>query len=1417
MALRVHTKSEPLQDDNMILTLEEASDLCRMLCFCVGLTITLPLPQRAKIRKLNAEWNSDAISFIKLYNLCVEFALTHMITDIKDKKIDWTYVSDINDDLLLKNIAFCCEKENCAEFQLGIGNEINQLYKCLWDTVVNLIPQSEHLQSYELRMTSKPFLSEDSSVQAENKDVLPVGLIPMRSDVIEDYAGDVIEKLPELSRDDPRFPYLMNTETYDELLHWHTDRPLSDDYDRTKCEVRAKDKYSLRNYQKLQTFQHHYGQSLGLKTPKKIVLQNDQPEEKSSAHKAAMKKKEPQKKKKDQIIEENLKKSKAEEEKKEQQQWKTMAPSLEKEIMGDFFSGLSKVENFIKSFRTPHVKCQAQLRTLTLCFDKWTEECKMKSKDERNIQIVVEMMKIIQAVMSKYKDILQKEDHHRIATCLKELGFDNLACSLNQAKLPSYKEGETERRYTVGVGSVRFQLQHMGPHLLRDERNDPDPRVQHFIPDTWQRELLDVVDNNESAIIVAPTSSGKTYASYYCMEKVLSQSNEGIVVYVAPTKALVNQVVATVISQFNKDLPSGMVLCGVFTRDYRTDALNSQVLVTVPQCFEILLLSPHRQEWVNRIKYVILDEVHCLGGEIGAETWDHILSMIRCPFLALSATISNPEHLTAWLQSVRKYWQHTDEKDELKLPQKGAKKRTSKTERRSYKVRLVQYNKRYNDLEKYVCSAKDSDVNFEHYHPCAALTLDHLKNFGIPRDLGFSPRESIQLYDCMKAAWPTMSNLKALDPEENIHLKDRIVITKNDAYEYEEVLKKEFLDWVQKGNDEKVSEVLKSLTPMKPSEVDCFDYFPLLVEKLNKIDKLPALFFAFTLDRVENLAKILYKHLSDKRRKKWTEEEIKNIQKLEAKAEKLGKSLQATDTSLSRSLSKSEELKVKQANFDSLQKQIAKFKEIPSDCTYADVKAVDKETLLQMYEKTRLTRYSSLIPLSQKGIGFHHGSIDAKGRRLVEMLFRKGYIRVVTSTSSLALGINMPCKSVVFLQDSVYLDALNFRQMAGRAGRRGHDLVGNVYFFNIPMPKVQLLLKSNVPELRGQFPVSVSFILRLMLLVAKADDKKDAKAKVLSILMHPLMAFNLPQEAQMLKLFCVFSLQFLLYEGFLNEDCDPIALTGLVTHLHYHEPSNFVFVRFLEKGLFHQLCKPSVEDATKFPDSVMETLVLILANLFGRRYLPPNRFPGDEKFFQSKVFLDKLPDDFASVVKEYNWKVANVFGTCILAGSKLADMEKEYQLPLSEISFSGKECMDSVLVDHLMSSCEGRSGVSPFACLSGNTDSDLMSMRNLSSLMMQTAHIPERHIPLLIFQKRDNFGGKRYLNAYALDFFKHGCLDVIEQDNGLNSGAAYYALRDFYLAIASISVSLKELCENDPVALAFEQLRETYDAKLKVV
>jgi superfamily II RNA helicase len=68
-----------------------------------------------------------------------------------------------------------------------------------------------------------------------------------------------------------------------------------------------------------------------------------------------------------------------------------------------------------------------------------------------------------------------------------------------------------------------------------------DKRTQ-FKPDGWQRKVLDAIDARHSMLVTSPTSSGKTFISFYAMQKVLEASDDGILVYISPTKALVNQV-----------------------------------------------------------------------------------------------------------------------------------------------------------------------------------------------------------------------------------------------------------------------------------------------------------------------------------------------------------------------------------------------------------------------------------------------------------------------------------------------------------------------------------------------------------------------------------------------------------------------------------------------------------------------------------------------------------------------------------------------------------------------------------------------------------------------------------------------------------------------------------------------------------
>jgi superfamily II RNA helicase len=85
------------------------------------------------------------------------------------------------------------------------------------------------------------------------------------------------------------------------------------------------------------------------------------------------------------------------------------------------------------------------------------------------------------------------------------------------------------------------------------------------------------------------------------------------------------------------------------------------------------------------------------------------------------------------------------------------------------------------------------------------------------------------------------------------------------------------------------------------------------------------------------------------------------------------------------------------------------------------------------------------------GIGVHHAGLLPKYRILVEQLAQKGLLKLICGTDTLGVGINVPIRTVVFTQlwkydgqKAAILSVRDFRQIAGRAGRKGYDDVGHV-------------------------------------------------------------------------------------------------------------------------------------------------------------------------------------------------------------------------------------------------------------------------------------------------------------------------------------------------------------------------------------
>jgi superfamily II RNA helicase len=85
------------------------------------------------------------------------------------------------------------------------------------------------------------------------------------------------------------------------------------------------------------------------------------------------------------------------------------------------------------------------------------------------------------------------------------------------------------------------------------------------------------------------------------------------------------------------------------------------------------------------------------------------------------------------------------------------------------------------------------------------------------------------------------------------------------------------------------------------------------------------------------------------------------------------------------------------------------------------------------------------------GIGIHHAGLLPKYRVLVEKLAQRGLLKVICGTDTLGVGVNVPIRTVVFTQLFKYdgssiktLAVRDFKQIAGRAGRRGFDDIGTV-------------------------------------------------------------------------------------------------------------------------------------------------------------------------------------------------------------------------------------------------------------------------------------------------------------------------------------------------------------------------------------
>ncbi|UJR27241.1 hypothetical protein I4U23_008536 [Adineta vaga] len=985
---------------------------------------------------------------------------------------------------------------------------------------------------------------------------------------------------------------------------------------------------------------------------------------------------------------------------------------------------------------------------------------------------------------------------------LLQIGYFATLCEITHLKdiTDAFHEQEKFMKELVDDNTLdqekwyRFQLEKINSRLPRREYGEKDSRIQDFIPDKWQVEFLDAVDKRQSIIIVAPTASGKTYASYYAMGKVVKDKDDanGICIYVAPTKALINQVAGTIHTKFGP-------VFGIFTSDFRMCLPTCRILITIPECLEMLLLSPNYQRWCQRIRYCIFDEIHCMSGDTNSDVWERAMLLINCPMIGLSATVRNGQNLRDWIMYV--------EEKRSKLFNSG----------KQHPVCFIVQHERLADLNKYLYSNRQ----LHPLHPVSLMTAKQLTARNIPKDFSLSPFETLRLNEAMQKVGTRTQPIPTLTE----YFSPGWIAERNVCNKYSQLVCKQFNSLIDGKENSTIDSIATSLKPTSSNEISYPELKPMasligeFVLTLKEKDLLPCIVFTDSRSLCEELAERVaqyFEELEKELRRTKYKYQIEDLEKRLAQIEKMQKSAKTKKASKSSNKRGDDEEKgndkptelVQMEEEDQSQLRLSGIEQelldgVLEEGTLANRRHCDREMVDQLMNRAS-TVSTKLVRYMKRGVAYHHAQLNNRGRLAVEGLFRNRYVQIVFSTWTLALGVHMPTKTVAFIKDSIQLDALQYRQSSGRAGRRGFDVQGNIVFIDIPMSKIRHLTISDIPDIQTRIPTSVTFLIRLLYLNANAEDKKDAINRSLIALQCPFTA-QISRAERLIdiqnRFHCLHTLDFLYRLNFINEQGTLIGLAGFLIHLHQTEPANLLFTYLMDNRLFHKLNND-------------EEIVSLLACLFTNtpvlkihQYPNNSSSPKRQSLFNPKFTLRPLSPEIRQHIQSYNSLVKEIYGSYIenvIKYMRSLNTEQEYTLPLSSISFNQSSDYDNGTLEynlhHHVSQQTQNPSISPFVGPSGLTHEKFMSNYNPTNSSWDLAYnldLSPRIVPFVEIEAQDHTNSSYYMNSYAYDFFRHGSDKFLMSENEIDRGETYYLLSNFRNTLTSITTSIAEIMASD--------------------
>lgn len=178
---------------------------------------------------------------------------------------------------------------------------------------------------------------------------------------------------------------------------------------------------------------------------------------------------------------------------------------------------------------------------------------------------------------------------------------------------------------------------------IGQHKRQHEARTYPFILDPFQDTAISCIDRNESVLVSAHTSAGKTVVAEYAIAQSLQ--NKQRVIYTSPIKALSNQKYRELLAEF-KDV-------GLMTGDVTINPDAGCLVMTT----EILRSMLYRgSEVIREVAWVIFDEVHYMRDKSRGVVWEETIILLpdKVHHVFLSATIPNAMEFAEWIVRIHK-------------------------------------------------------------------------------------------------------------------------------------------------------------------------------------------------------------------------------------------------------------------------------------------------------------------------------------------------------------------------------------------------------------------------------------------------------------------------------------------------------------------------------------------------------------------------------------------------------------------------------------------------------------------------------------------------------------------------------------------------------------------------------------------